>query len=70
MIIGHLIPAGTGLRDYQDIEVYKDKYGDIQRDEKQRADEVAQQLFSSMHSASVPYSNSRESDDSSVKATS
>ena len=70
VIIGHLIPAGTGLRDYQDIEVYKDKYGDIQRDEKQRADEVAQQLFSSMHSASVPYSNSRESDDSSVKATS
>ncbi len=29
IIIGHLIPAGTGIRRYQDIRVYKNLMGDI-----------------------------------------
>ena len=31
VIVGHLIPAGTGLKKYREIGVYYKKYGDIQR---------------------------------------
>ena len=44
VIIGHLIPAGTGLRYYRDVEIYKEKYGDIQRSEKEIA-EIASKKF-------------------------
>jgi len=30
VIIGHLIPAGTGVREYQRVEVYQDKPGDLE----------------------------------------
>ncbi|MCB1322361.1 MAG: DNA-directed RNA polymerase subunit beta', partial [Leptospiraceae bacterium] len=45
VIIGHLIPAGTGLKHYRDIEIYKEEYGDIQRSEKERLEEAARELF-------------------------
>ncbi|MCE9501554.1 MAG: DNA-directed RNA polymerase subunit beta' [Leptospira sp.] len=31
VIIGHMIPAGTGMKKYQDIEVFKEYYGDLDR---------------------------------------
>jgi len=30
VIIGHLIPAGTGVRDYQDVDVYQNEPGDLE----------------------------------------
>jgi DNA-directed RNA polymerase subunit beta' len=30
VIIGHLIPAGTGMRMYKDIEIYKEEPGDLE----------------------------------------
>jgi DNA-directed RNA polymerase subunit beta' len=44
VIIGHLIPAGTGLKHYRAIEIFKDSYGDIQRDHKEKV-EAAQQAL-------------------------
>ena len=40
VIIGHLIPAGTGLRHYRDIEIFKEKFGDIQRSQKEKIAEA------------------------------
>jgi DNA-directed RNA polymerase subunit beta' len=31
VIIGHMIPAGTGMKKYQDIDVFKEYYGDLER---------------------------------------
>lgn len=31
VIVGHLIPAGTGLKRYRDIEIFYNEYGDIQK---------------------------------------
>jgi len=31
VIIGHMIPAGTGMRKYVDIEIFKETYGDLDR---------------------------------------
>ncbi len=45
VIIGHLIPAGTGLKHYRSIEIFREKYGDIQRSERERIAQVADQLF-------------------------
>ncbi|MBX7056475.1 MAG: DNA-directed RNA polymerase subunit beta' [Leptospirales bacterium] len=45
VIIGHLIPAGTGLKYYRAIGIYKEKYGDIQRSERERLEEAARELF-------------------------
>ncbi len=45
VIIGHLIPAGTGLKQYRDIEIFKEEYGDIQRSERQRMEEMAREMF-------------------------
>ncbi|MCB1139257.1 MAG: DNA-directed RNA polymerase subunit beta', partial [Leptospiraceae bacterium] len=43
VIIGHLIPAGTGLKHYRDVEIFYKEYGDIQKLEKERreAEELA-----------------------------
>ncbi|MCB1304030.1 MAG: DNA-directed RNA polymerase subunit beta', partial [Leptospiraceae bacterium] len=43
VIIGHLIPAGTGLKHYRDVEIFYQEYGDIQKLEKERreAEELA-----------------------------
>ncbi len=32
VIIGHLIPAGTGVRDYDDVDVYSETPGDLDRE--------------------------------------
>jgi DNA-directed RNA polymerase subunit beta' len=46
VIIGHLIPAGTGLKHYRDIEVFQKEYGDLQRlREIQRQEEAAKQFM-------------------------
>ena len=45
VIIGHLIPAGTGLKHYRDIEIFKEEYGDLQRHEQERLEEAARELF-------------------------
>ncbi|MEI1280189.1 DNA-directed RNA polymerase subunit beta' [Leptospira venezuelensis] len=31
VIIGHMIPAGTGMRKYRDVAVFKETYGDLDR---------------------------------------
>ncbi|MDW7975165.1 MAG: DNA-directed RNA polymerase subunit beta' [Leptospiraceae bacterium] len=36
IIVGHLIPAGTGLKKYRDIEIFYEEYGDIQKAYKKR----------------------------------
>ncbi len=36
VIVGHLIPAGTGLKKYRDIEIFYNEYGDIQKLYKKR----------------------------------
>jgi len=33
VIIGHMIPAGTGMRKYYNIDVYKEHYGDLERED-------------------------------------
>jgi DNA-directed RNA polymerase subunit beta' len=45
VIIGHLIPAGTGLKRYRDIDIFREKYGDIQRSEKERIEEAAKDFI-------------------------
>ena len=30
VIIGHLIPAGTGIRQYKDVELYREEPGDLE----------------------------------------
>ncbi|MBW7857948.1 MAG: hypothetical protein H3C43_06615, partial [Leptonema sp. (in: Bacteria)] len=39
VIIGHLIPAGSGLKNYKDIEIFYKEYGDIQTLYRERKDE-------------------------------
>ncbi len=34
VIIGHLIPAGTGIRDYKDIELFREEPGDLEMPEE------------------------------------
>ena len=45
VIIGHLIPAGTGLKKYRNIGVYNEVYGDLEKLGKQRKDELSHQLL-------------------------
>ncbi|MDX1959056.1 MAG: DNA-directed RNA polymerase subunit beta' [Leptospiraceae bacterium] len=41
VIIGHMIPAGTGMRKYFDVDVFKDYYGDLEKEaETNSTDEV------------------------------
>lgn len=40
VIIGHLIPAGTGLRNYRDIEIFYEEYGDVQRLHQKKMEEL------------------------------
>ncbi|MDH5655395.1 MAG: DNA-directed RNA polymerase subunit beta' [Spirochaetia bacterium] len=58
VIIGHLIPAGTGLKRYRDIEIFKETYGDIERSEKERIEQAAREFAekapSAGESADVP----------------
>ena len=46
VIIGHLIPAGTGLKNYRDVAIHKEKYGDIQRSERERLEEASKHFLS------------------------
>ncbi|MBA7690516.1 DNA-directed RNA polymerase subunit beta' [subsurface metagenome] len=34
VIIGHLIPAGTGIRTYKNVELYKEEPGDMELPEE------------------------------------
>ncbi|GIX42812.1 MAG: DNA-directed RNA polymerase subunit beta' [Leptospiraceae bacterium] len=43
IIVGHLIPAGTGLKKYRDIEIFYEEYGDIQRIYKQKLELQSQE---------------------------
>ncbi len=56
VIIGHMIPAGTGMKKYQDIDVYKDIYGDLDRmdDEDEKIE---------MHTNSIAVLPSTDEDD-------
>ena len=42
VIIGHLIPAGTGVRQYQQIDVYHEERGDLDGIEVPEAEELAE----------------------------
>ena len=40
MIVGHLIPAGTGVRDYSDLIVYQEReYNSLLADNKEKKDD-------------------------------
>jgi DNA-directed RNA polymerase subunit beta' len=54
VIIGHLIPAGTGLKHYREIEIFKEEYGDIQRSEKERVEQAARELMEQQPQEIVP----------------
>lgn len=43
VIVGHLIPAGTGLKKYRDIEIFYNEYGDIQKIYKQKMDMLSKE---------------------------
>ncbi|MBL8019460.1 MAG: DNA-directed RNA polymerase subunit beta' [Leptospirales bacterium] len=45
VIIGHLIPAGTGLKHYRTIEIFRETYGDIQRSQKEKEEAAARALL-------------------------
>ncbi|EHQ08398.1 DNA-directed RNA polymerase subunit beta' [Leptonema illini DSM 21528] len=44
VIIGHLIPAGSGLKSYKNIEIFYKEYGDIQTLYRERKDEERRQI--------------------------
>ncbi len=44
VIIGHLIPAGSGLKAYKNIEIFYNEYGDIQSLYRERKDEERRQI--------------------------
>jgi DNA-directed RNA polymerase subunit beta' len=56
VIIGHMIPAGTGMKKYQDIDVYKDIYGDL--DKMDEEDEILE-----LQANSIAVLPSNEEDD-------
>ncbi len=41
VIIGHLIPAGTGVRQYEEVDIYQEKIGDLEGD-YERPESVAE----------------------------
>ncbi|HMU82930.1 MAG TPA: DNA-directed RNA polymerase subunit beta', partial [Leptospiraceae bacterium] len=45
VIIGHLIPAGTGLKHYRAVEIFKETYGDIERSYKEKEEEAQRALL-------------------------
>lgn len=45
VIIGHMIPAGTGTKKYKDIAVFKSTYGDLDRPlEEEEEEEIPQAI--------------------------
>jgi DNA-directed RNA polymerase subunit beta' len=46
VIIGHLIPAGTGARDYQNVTVYENEKGDLEGTKKEEVVEEAEVVVS------------------------
>ncbi len=45
VIIGHLIPAGTGIKPYSTIKVFKNKIGDIYEREDSREEEIPEDII-------------------------
>ena len=45
VIIGHLIPAGTGLKHYRNIDIFQDEYGDLQQKEKKLLETATQDMI-------------------------
>ncbi len=60
VIIGHLIPAGTGLKQYRDIEIFREEFGDIQREEQRRFEEQRQTSIAAMADSGSVLSGQRE----------
>jgi DNA-directed RNA polymerase subunit beta' len=52
VIIGHMIPAGTGMKKYRDIEVFKDLPGDLDWDLEEE-DEIEEEMVEIPESAPV-----------------
>jgi len=44
VIIGHLIPAGTGVREYRKVDVYHDQPGDLEGIEPEKPAETEEAL--------------------------
>jgi DNA-directed RNA polymerase subunit beta' len=42
VIIGHLIPAGTGIRSYDNMDVYQENLGDLERPDNDATDEYTE----------------------------
>jgi DNA-directed RNA polymerase subunit beta' len=59
VIIGHMIPAGTGMKKYQDIDVFKEYYGDLDKIES----EEEEQLAYASNSIAVQVSDDEDEDD-------
>ena len=62
VIIGHLIPAGTGLKHYRNIEIFREEYGDIQKSEQEKLEAVSRELFQEEQAAMV-IENDNENED-------
>jgi DNA-directed RNA polymerase subunit beta' len=59
VIIGHMIPAGTGMRKYlEEIEVFKEKYGDLDTDNDPDFQEQMELRSLEMDQSSLEYSKS------------
>ncbi|TGN18337.1 DNA-directed RNA polymerase subunit beta' [Leptospira idonii] len=64
VIIGHMIPAGTGMKKYRDIEVFKDLPGDLDWDvEEEEAEEEVSELPESAPVSTATLSRLVEEDD-------
>ncbi|PJE01968.1 MAG: DNA-directed RNA polymerase subunit beta' [Leptospira sp.] len=68
VIIGHMIPAGTGMKNYRDIDVFKDIPGDldwdlIENEDQDDADHVDSESSSVTSAASVFEEDGDEDDD-------
>ncbi len=62
VIIGHMIPAGTGMRKYQEIDVFKDFYGDLDKMTAEEEEEKFPQMQTNSLAVQITDKNDLESD--------
>ncbi len=62
VIIGHMIPAGTGMRKYQEIDVFKEFYGDLERQAGEEEEERFPPLQTNSLAVHITDKNELEAD--------
>lgn len=63
VIIGHMIPAGTGMRQYNDIKLYDESSSDLQKKMEEILERRRQERAEEEASAEIPLASSVESSD-------